>query len=44
MSEITPQRMTDVPIELFTRAHLDGLISLVAAEGWNEYTEDAART
>ena len=25
-------------------AHLDGLIALVAAEGWTEYTEDAERT
>ena len=31
-------------IEPFTRAHLDGLIALVAAEGWTEYTEDAERT
>ena len=36
--------MTDVSIEPFARAHLDGLITLVAAEGWTEYTEDAART
>ena len=26
------------------RDHLDGLIALVAAEGWTEYTEDAERT
>jgi ribosomal protein S18 acetylase RimI-like enzyme len=31
-------------IEPYTRAHLDGLIALVAAEGWTEYSEDAERT
>ena len=36
--------MTDVSIEPFAHAHLDGLISLVAAEGWTEYAEDAERT
>jgi len=36
--------MTDVSIEPFTQAHLDGLIALVAAEGWTEYSEDAERT
>ena len=36
--------MTDVSIEPFAQAHLDGLIALVAAEGWTEYTEDAERT
>jgi ribosomal protein S18 acetylase RimI-like enzyme len=36
--------MTDGVIEPFTRAHLDGLIALVAAEGWTEYTEDVQRT
>ena len=37
--------MTPEPsIEPFARAHLDGLIALVAAEGWTEYTEDAERT
>jgi predicted N-acetyltransferase YhbS len=35
--------MTDVSIEPFARAHLDGVIALVAAEGWSEY-EDAERT
>jgi len=34
------QRMTDASIEPFARAHLDGLIALVAAEGWTEYAED----
>lgn len=36
--------MTEVSIEPFTRAHLDGLIALVAAEGWNEYSDDVERT
>jgi ribosomal protein S18 acetylase RimI-like enzyme len=31
-------------IEPFARAHLDGLIVLVAAEGWDEYTADVERT
>ena len=36
--------MTEAPIEPFARAHLPGLIALVAAEGWAEYTADAERT
>jgi GNAT superfamily N-acetyltransferase len=36
--------MTEPSIEPFARAHLDGLIALVTAEGWTEYTEDAERT
>jgi ribosomal protein S18 acetylase RimI-like enzyme len=36
--------MTEASIQPFTRAHLDGLIALIAAEGWNEYTDDAERT
>ena len=36
--------MNETSIEPFVRAHLDGLISLVAAEGWTEYTEDPGRT
>ena len=36
--------MTEVSIEPFTRAHLAGLIALVAAEGWTEYSEDVERT
>ena len=36
--------MNETSIEPFMRAHLDGLISLVAAEGWIEYTEDPGRT
>ena len=32
--------MTDTRIEPFSHAHLDGLIALVAAEGWAEYTDD----
>jgi ribosomal protein S18 acetylase RimI-like enzyme len=36
--------MTDASIEPFGQAHLDGLIALVAAESWMEYTDDADRT
>ena len=36
--------MTEVVIEPFGPAHLDGLIALVAAEGWTEYTDDVERT
>ena len=36
--------MTETSIEPFVQAHLDGLIALVAAEGWTEYTDDAERT
>ncbi len=36
--------MAEISIEPFTRAHLEGLIALVAAEGWNEYSDDAERT
>jgi ribosomal protein S18 acetylase RimI-like enzyme len=36
--------MTEVSIELFAQAHLDGVIALVAAEGWTEYADDAERT
>jgi ribosomal protein S18 acetylase RimI-like enzyme len=36
--------MTDALIEPFAQAHLDGLIALVAAEGWTEYTNDEDRT
>ncbi|HEV7884799.1 MAG TPA: GNAT family N-acetyltransferase [Solirubrobacteraceae bacterium] len=36
--------MTEASIEPFTQAHLDGLIALVTAEGWTEYTNDAKRT
>ena len=36
--------MTEISIEPFTQAHLDGLIALVAAEGWTEYTDDVERT
>ena len=38
------RRMTDASIEPFARAHLDGLIALIAAEGWTEYTEDPEQT
>jgi ribosomal protein S18 acetylase RimI-like enzyme len=36
--------MIEPSIEPFARAHLDGLITLVAAEGWDEYTADVERT
>ena len=36
--------MTEASIQPFTQAHLDGLIALVAAEGWSEYADDAERT
>jgi ribosomal protein S18 acetylase RimI-like enzyme len=36
--------MTEASIQPFTQAHLDELIALVAAEGWNEYADDAERT
>ena len=36
--------MTKVSIEPFTQTHLDGLIALVAAEGWTEYSDDVERT
>lgn len=36
--------MNETSIKPLMKAHLDGLISLVAAEGWTEYTEDPGRT
>lgn len=36
--------MTEASIQPFTHAHLDGLIALVAAEGWTEYAHDVQRT
>jgi ribosomal protein S18 acetylase RimI-like enzyme len=36
--------MTDPSIEPFAQAHLDGLIALLTAEGWTEYTDDPERT
>lgn len=36
--------MIEVAIEPFTAGHLDGLIALVGAEGWDTYTEDLERT
>jgi hypothetical protein len=36
--------MTEASIEPFARAHLDGLVALVAAEGWTEYAGDVQRT
>jgi alkylated DNA nucleotide flippase Atl1 len=35
--------MTEASIEPFTEAHLDVLVSLVAAEGWTEYADDTGR-
>jgi GNAT superfamily N-acetyltransferase len=35
--------VTEDSIEPFARAHLDGLIALVAAEGWTEYSDDVER-
>src|SRR6476661_7895796 len=36
--------MTEATVESFERRHLDGLVALVAAEGWMEYTQDVERT
>jgi ribosomal protein S18 acetylase RimI-like enzyme len=36
--------MTETSIQRFAQAHLDGLIALVGAEGWTEYTDDVERT
>jgi ribosomal protein S18 acetylase RimI-like enzyme len=36
--------MTEASIEPFAQTHLEGLIALVAAEGWTEYTDDVQRT
>ena len=36
--------MTEASIEPFARTYLEGLVALVAAEGWTEYTEDVERT
>ena len=36
--------MTEAAIEPFAPAHLDGLIALVAGEGWTEYADDPERT
>ena len=36
--------MTEPSIEPFSKAHLDGLVALVAAEDWSEYTVDVERT
>lgn len=36
--------MTEPSIEPFATAHLDGLVALIAAEGWSEYTVDVERT
>jgi ribosomal protein S18 acetylase RimI-like enzyme len=36
--------MTEASIEPFAKAHLGGLITLIAAEGWTVYTDDVERT
>jgi ribosomal protein S18 acetylase RimI-like enzyme len=36
--------MTEASIEPFAQRHLDGVLALVAAEGWTGYTEDVERT
>ena len=36
--------MTEASIEPFAHAHLDGLIALVTAEGWTDYTDGVERT
>ena len=36
--------MTRASIEPFVQARLDGLVALVAAEGWAEYADDVERT
>ena len=36
--------MRALSIDWFEQAHLDGLIALVAAEGWTEYADDVERT
>jgi ribosomal protein S18 acetylase RimI-like enzyme len=36
--------MTEATIEPFAREHLDGLVALLAVEGWTEYTDDIDRT
>jgi hypothetical protein len=36
--------MTEISIEPFTRAQVDGLIALVTAEGWTEYAGGVVRT
>jgi ribosomal protein S18 acetylase RimI-like enzyme len=36
--------MMQPSVEPFASDHLDGLLALVAAEGWSEYSEDRERT
>jgi ribosomal protein S18 acetylase RimI-like enzyme len=36
--------MTEIEIEEFGRGHLDGVLALLEAEGWETYTEDPERT
>jgi ribosomal protein S18 acetylase RimI-like enzyme len=44
MKVMSQMSATKTSIERFAQAHLDGLIALVAVEGWTEYTDDAERT
>ena len=36
--------MTELSIEPFANAHLDGLVALVLAEGWSDYAVEVERT
>lgn len=36
--------MTELSIEPFANAHVDGLVALVGSEGWSEYAVDVERT
>ena len=36
--------MTPYDLKQFSRAHLDGALALMAAEGWDTYTADPERT
>ncbi|MBV9194042.1 MAG: GNAT family N-acetyltransferase [Solirubrobacterales bacterium] len=36
--------MTELSIEPFANPHLEGVVALVAAEGWSEYTVDVKGT
>jgi len=36
--------MTELSVEPFAKAHLDGLVALVLAQGWSEYAVDVDRT
>jgi ribosomal protein S18 acetylase RimI-like enzyme len=36
--------VSETSLEPFARAHLEGLMALMAAEGWTEYTDDVERS